>query len=919
MKQAEKQSGVFCLNSGWKFIEKDYGVLPEGKTHEEVYGFSKGGAARGPAGAGFDDREWETVDLPHDFVTRKDFTPDGSPNQGYKERGIVWYRMSFILPYEDREKQLLLEFEGMSCDAEIYVNGTILKRNFSGYQGFVVDMTDMVNFGMVPNVIAIKIDASAWEGWWYEGAGIYRNVWLTKKYPVHIAYEGIFAKPVKREDSWSLEIEVETENSFKQEREIKVKAQLFDAEKQKLAEIEQTQSVPGYETTTSQMTIDGIFPKLWSPEVPACYEVKVSVWEDGTQRDYLYQTVGFREIDLKANTGFWLNGENRKLKGFCNHQDHAGIGVAVPHSIKEYRLLKLKELGADSYRCAHNPDPETLEICDRIGLMVMEENRTFSSAADNLRRVQDMVRNARNHPCVIFYSAFNEEPLQGTEKGKRMAGRIQAAIRSMDDTRPVLGAFNGGYMEENGAAAILDCVGINYNPSRYDEFHKKFPDIPLIGSETASAFMVRGEYQTDMREHVIDGYDEHCAAWGNTIQEAWKYVAQRDFVAGAFVWTGFDYRGEPTPFEWPSVATFFGTYDSCGFEKDACYFYKAFWKEEPTVHIISPWTKSRAGDMVKVMVITNCDSVKVQVGSQLIAEKETGIFNPLILEIPYEEMELSAEGYKNGRMVTKDVQMIPGKERRLLLQASHSSLKTGGFDAVAINVFLTDENGLYVNDDDQKVHFAVENGKILGVGNGNPNSHEADISKERMLFHGNAQAIIKPEGEETIKVTVCADGVKDAVIEIPIIKTENIPYILPVKEMVLDQFKLFHKILEEKPVPDLSLKSNDMNSYEPVSYGNTGQAELENKYGKYGLYMSRFQAGKEAAGRYLYFENILGHVWIYLDGEEIYKRCDEMSGMVTVDIPDKTQGNHILSLVIYNVNEEWPHAGIVSPAVMRMK
>ena len=318
-------------------------MLPPTKNHDDVYGFSKGGAAKGPADASFDDSDWEVVTLPHDWVTTHPFVESGSPNQGYKERGIGWYRIQFPLAEEDKQKQILLEFEGMSCDATIYVNGTVLKRSFSGYNGFSVDMTDMANFGVIPNTIAIEIDATAWEGWWYEGAGIYRNIWLVKKAPVHIACDGVYVKPVKQEDDdWTMELEVEVENSFEHAKAVQVRNEVFDQAGEKVAELLMPAEVVGFGTQTVTGVIPVEAPLLWTPENPTLYTVRTSVVYDGEEQDYIVTDTGFRTIRLDAETGFYLNGESVKLKGFCNHQDHAGVGVAVPYSIKEYRVMLLK-------------------------------------------------------------------------------------------------------------------------------------------------------------------------------------------------------------------------------------------------------------------------------------------------------------------------------------------------------------------------------------------------------------------------------------------------------------------------------------------------------------------------------------------------------------------------------------------------
>lgn len=920
MKFLNRQPGVFCLNKGWKFIEEDFSVVPPTKNHDDVYGFSKAGAAKGPADAGFDDSAWEDVNLPHDWVTKKEFEATGSPNQGYKERGTGWYRIRFELPETDMGKQILLEFEGMSCDSQIYVNGTVMKHNFSGYNSFVVDMTDMANFGITPNTLAIRVDASAWEGWWYEGAGIYRNVWLVKKAPVHLAYNGVFAKPVYQENKlWKLEISAEVENSFEYKKEFELESVLRDREGNDLGQVSLKGAVDGYDTVTVKGEIEVADPYLWSPENPYLYQVETRV-KSVDNFDFLITDCGFRTIRLEAENGFWLNGENIKLKGFCNHQDHAGVGAAVPYSVKEFRVKRLKELGANAYRCAHNPDPEILEICDRAGLMVMEENRTFSSSEENLREIRGIVRNARNHPSVILYSVLNEEPLQGTVKGHRMAGRLQAAVKKEDDTRPVLGAFNGGYMEEEGAATVLESVGINYNPGRYDDFHQKYPNTPLIGSETASAFMVRGEYKTDKTKNIIDGYDEECALWGTTVRDTWKYVNERPFVAGSFVWTGFDYRGEPTPFEWPSVGTFFGTYDSCGFEKDACYFYKAFWKEEAMVHLVSPWKEClQNGEDVKVLAITNCEEVALYIDDVLVEKKAADQYEHVLFHVQYESGKvLKAVGYRNGNPAAEDVQETAGKAVTLRIGLDKNVMRADGLDAVVVNIYAVDEKDQIVNQADHLVTMDVNGGaKILGVGNGNPNSHEPDVAPYRKLYHGCCQMILGNCDLEDVTIRVSAEGLESASAEILVEQAEMIPYMKTVKERVVEGWGLFYKLFDEMPDPNIKVDANDMNSFEPVAFTGVPQPQLADQLNKYGLYRTVFDAGKPGEKRYIYFGDVKGHVWIYLDGQKVAERTDEFGGELSVELAEEMAGEHTLAVIIQNANREWPQAGICMPVTLK--
>lgn len=918
MKYYSEQPEIYCLNKGWKFMEKDFSVLTSTKKHNDIYAFAKGGAVKGPAEAAFDDSKWQNVELPHDWVTKKEFTEQGIPDQGYKERGIGWYRMKFALEPGDRDKQILLEFEGMSADAQIYVNGMLLKRSYSGYNGFSVDMSDMANFGEIPNVIAIRIDASAWQGWWYEGAGIYRNVWLCKKSAIHLAYQGIGLTPGHLENErWELCIIADVENSFADDGEFEIEHVLSDPKGNIVGRSSSKSRIKGFEKISVETAMQINNPALWDTEHPQLYEVRSYLKTHGKITDWQTNRTGFRTIRLDAENGFWLNGKQVKLKGFCNHQDHAGVGVAVPYRVKEYRIKKIRALGANAYRCAHNPDPEILDICDRMGIMVMEENRTFSSAADNIEEIKGIIKNARNHPSVILYSIMNEEPLQGTEKGKRIAACICSAIREIDATRPIMGAFNGGYMEEGGAAPVLDAVGINYNPGRYDDFHKKFPEIPLVGSETASAFMVRGEYETDAKRHVMNDYDTECAVWGNSIREAWQQVNERPFVAGAFVWTGFDYRGEPTPFEWPSVATCFGTYDSCGFEKNACYLYKAFWKDEPMVHIVSPWTEgNRAQTRIKVRIYSNCDEVEAFVNGELIGRWRPDPYDQITFETVCQTGNIEAVGWRNHKPAARDIQWTTGKPDRLVLTNEFPFLEDDGHDAAIINVTLTDRRGTVIPDAAELVSFDIENGIVLGVGNGNPVSHEPDAAPYRRLYHGMAQLILKADNGKMVTVRARTESGLAAELQIPVKHKTGIPYIEPVNRIVIDGWKLYYRLFDEMPNPVLQTEVNDMNSFEPVAFQGRPQTELSGEYGKYALYRTQFAAGEPCEGRKLLFQNILGEVYLYIDGKEVGKRTEHIEGSMVVTLDRMMAGLHELTVIIKNADRKQQEAGICSPVCL---
>lgn len=920
MRYVNDETELLCLNHGWRFIEQDFSVLPlpENMRHDAIYGYAKAGAQLGPAGANFDDNAWQSVSLPHDWVPYKDFTPEAYPNHGYKTRGIGWYRLKFELSEADMNRQLLLEFEGMSCDSQIYFNGQLLYRNFSGYKSFTVDLTDMANFGDIPNVLAVRVDASAWEGWWYEGAGIYRSVWLHKKAAAHIAHNGIWVKPVCRENKWTLNLETTVENSFEMAQDFVLDTAVYAPDGTKCAALSQSGCVGCYDSTvlTGEIVIDS--PEVWSLEEPKLYRVEARV--SGAFGEH-FQSVetGLRTLRYDANEGFFLNGKNVKMRGFCNHQDHAGVGAAVPYAIKEYRVALLKRLGANAYRCAHNTDPEILEICDRLGMLVMEENRTFSSAEDSLQRLESMIKNSRNHPSVVLYSLFNEEPLAATRKGHRMAGRMQALVHRLDDSRPCTGAFNGG-INEIGAASILDIVGGNYNPGAYDAIHALFPDKPMFGSETASAFMVRGEFEEDRDvRHIIPNYDETCAPWGNTIHDTWESVDTRPFNFGSFVWTGFDYRGEPTPFTWPSVATFFGTYDSCGFEKDGCFLYKAYWHDEPVLHLLPHWNLGLdEGTPVRVMAFTNCDEVELILNGRCIDRKACDKYRPTEFSAPYEKGVICAVGYRNGVEVVRDRQETAGETTELRVELSKATLTDNGLDAVALNVRAYDAQGRFMPVASELVHFDVTGGaRIIGVGNGDPNSHEEDIAPYRHLYNGCAQAILLSDGDEDVRVRVYADKTAPVEIVIPVIHGENVPYMKAVSENAIENWTLFHKLFDEKPDPNPVVAANDMNSFEPIAVNDRPQPQFKDHYGAYGLYRAVANLGAARAERSLYFNRLQGEVQVYLDGQLLAERANDAPEFLNVALPDDVQGEHVITLLIRNVDKEWSNAGLLGAVMLR--
>ena len=919
MKYFDQQPGLYSLNKGWKFKEMTYVKdTEEILGHNEGYNFAKGNGARGEMGVSFDDSQWECIQLPHDWVPAHDFNENAATgeNQGYKDRGRGYYRLHFGLSPEDRGKQLLVDFEGMSKDAKVYINGSLVYNSISGYHPFMIDITDMAIYDIRGNVLAIEIDTASWEGWWYEGAGIYRQAWLIKKNKLHVEQDGIYVNPQYIDGQWITNVEVEVGNSLGGDEEALVRVRLEDPEGNVIAEDDCDIWVEGYDQTTATWLFQTPDVQLWDLDNPVRYRCIAEVVKDGEVVDYLKTYYGYRTIRFDAETGFYLNDVNMKLKGFCNHQDHTGIGVALPYAIKEYRVKLLKEIGANAYRCAHNTDPEIQEICDRYGMMVMEENRSFRTSDSVLANVRDMVRKARNHPSVIMYSLWNEEPLQGTEIGARLAERLRAEVRKLDNTRPTTGAMNGGYMEDEGASKIIDVTGINYHTSAYDDFHAKYPDRPVIGSETVSAFMVRGEHETDASRNTISNYDDDCAGWGNTVRDGWRAIAERPFMAGTFVWTGFDYRGEPTPYVWPSVSTFFGTFDSCGFRKDCCWLYEAFWKEEPMIHVLPDWDRPMDnGTPIRVMCFTNCDEAEIFINGKSQGRKVCDKYDQVSWDVEYEMGTLEAVGYRNGEKVAEDMQKTPGVMTAMRLSLSKDTMAYDGQDAIAVNVEALDPFGNFVPSADTLIFFEVEGGaEIIGVGNGDPNSHEPDVANYRHMFHGRCQAIIRNCDGADVIVKAYAQEMEGDEMRITTYEVPLIPNIDIIQEDAIGGWTMYKELFTEFPDPNPEVSDQDMNTFEPVAFTGHAQAIFEGKSFVYGLYRTEYDFGPAAEGRLLNCTEVWGDAWVYVDGEPI---CEAQHHAIAVELPKELEGRHVVTIVLHQNNPGWTFGGIIDPVVIK--
>jgi beta-galactosidase len=672
----------------------------------------------------------------------------------YPETSIGWYRRTFDLPKEDAARRIVVEFDGAFRSALVFLNGYFIGRNDNGYAPFRFDITDFANFGG-KNYLVVRMDASFGDGWFYEGAGIYRHVWLTKTSTVHLGAWETYIRPSVKGNTATLNLGTVVRNESNQPVSCSVLWVVFDPSGKLVAKtVSAAQTVQAHGSATFTANTSLANPVLWSPETPNLYSAKVSVEPQSTRQDVQtydaeHVTFGIRDIKWDPYKGFFLNGKSVKIKGTCNHQDHAGVGAALPDRLQFYRAAVLKEMGGNAVRTSHNmPTPEWVEACDRLGMMMMCETRLMSSNPEGMAQLEAMVKRYRNSPSIILWSMGNEEwTMMPQPQGVRVVDDMIARTHELDPTRMCTAAVNAAFQAK--FAEQLDVMGFNYNLKEPDAWHKAHPKTPSVGSETASTVSTRGIYETDKLRNWVSAYDVNHPEWAENAEEWWPFYATREWLSGGFAWTGFDYRGEPTPYSWPSINSQFGIVDMCGFPKDNFYYYKAWWGSEPVLHLFPHWNwGQRNGKPISVWVHSNLDSVELFLnGKSLGSQKVKPLFH-LEWKVPYEPGVLEARGTKDGKVVLTEKRETTGEPASIRLTADRTEIDADGQDVANIKVEVLDKQGRAVPTADNMIHFKISGaGKLIGVGNGDPNCQESDKEPKRSLFNGLAQAIVQASRE----------------------------------------------------------------------------------------------------------------------------------------------------------------------------
>jgi beta-galactosidase len=691
--------------------------------------FAKTGYGDGPASPNFDDRSWRILDIPHDWCVELPFDARGNHSHGYKaiginfpENSIGWYRKKFIIPESDFGKKLYLHFEGVHRDAKVWVNGFYCGENHSGYYGFEYDISSYLNYGG-ENVVVVRANASMEEGWYYEGAGIYRHVWLIKTYPLHIADNGTFVTSQLYNSNKNAVIRIGTrvKNDENKTMVFSLKEEIYDATGKmiisgsknsiRIEPAEEKEIITEYKITN---------PELWSLENPCLHRLLSRVYAEDSLIDSHETAFGIRSIRFSSDSGFFLNGKPLKIKGTNNHQDFAGVGTAIPDSLQVYRIKLLKEMGSNAIRSSHNP-PSTafLDACDRIGMLVLDENRLMGINEEHLYYLKNMILRDRNHPSVILWSLGNEEwAIEGNEKGKRITSLMQQYAQRLDSTRYITTACSGGW--DTGTGAVVQVMGYNYiAQGNIDEHHKKFPWQPAVGTEESNTIGTRGIYLDDEK-------NGHMAARGNGTEYGWNFYNNRPFLSGLFYWTGFDYRGEPNPLKWPAVSSQYGILDLCGFPKDIYYYLKSWWTLEPVLHIATHWNwEYEPKDSVPVKIYSNCERVELLLNGKSLGKKNMSQNSHLEWKVPYQKGKLMAIGYNQNRKVITSTIVTSDEPYQLNISSNKEVMKSNGQDIAVIKVSVHDKKGIPVPIAQNEILFSVTGpGKIIGVGNGDPGSHE---------------------------------------------------------------------------------------------------------------------------------------------------------------------------------------------------
>ncbi|HTL08825.1 MAG TPA: beta-galactosidase GalB [Chitinophagaceae bacterium] len=771
------------------------------------------GDAPAAADAGFDDAAWRSVQLPHDWSIELPFdstSPTGTGG-GALRGGLAWYRKTFTLPASANGKNVFIDFDGVYCNSEVFINGHSLGVRPNGFISFRYDLTPYLKYNQQKNVIAVKVDNSQQpNARWYSGSGIYRNVWLVTVNKVFVDHWGTqVSTPQVSAAAATVHINTMVRSSSASAGKAAVKTSLYNERQQVVATKTSNIQLGSNSVASLAQQFTVATPALWSVDHPQLYKAVTEIIVNNTVVDTYHTVFGIRYFNFDAAKGFSLNGKPLKIMGVCNHHDLGCLGAAINTRALERQLQILKAMGCNGIRTSHNPPaPELLDLCDKMGFIVMDEAFDMWKKQKNKydyhlnwdewhkQDLQDQVLRDRNHPSVMIWSIGNEIQEQWSGKdgkdssGTVIARELAAIVKALDTTRPITSALNSPYPNNAiYASGALDLVGFNYHHQDFASFPQKFAGQKFIGTETVSALQTRGHY--DMPSDSIrrwpsrwdkpvenanadltcSAYDNCSAPWGSTHEETLKELLAHEFASGMFVWTGFDYLGEPTPYPWPARSSYFGIIDLAGFPKDVYYLYKSIFTDKPVLHVFPHWNW-QPGQMVDLWAYYNqADEAELFINGQSMGtKKKTGNELHVMWRVPFTPGTVQVISRKNGKQVLQQTIHTAGPAARLQLTADRQLLQASGNDLSFITVKVMDKDGNLLPNADNLVNFTVRgNGAIAGVDNGSPVSMESFKASKRKAFNGMCLAVIQTNGKPgSISVTASAEGLAPASVQLSV-------------------------------------------------------------------------------------------------------------------------------------------------------
>ncbi|MGI4729250.1 MAG: beta-galactosidase GalB [Janthinobacterium lividum] len=759
----------------------------------------------------FNDASWRKLNLPHDWSIEGKFSKDNlaTPEGGALPGGIGWYRKTFSLPESSEGKIISIDFDGVYQKSQVWINGHLLGMRPNGYISFRYNLTPYLFYGNKKNVVVVKADNSVQpNSRWYSGSGIYRNVWLVTTPKLAVNHWGTFVTtPKVSQQSASINIKTNIRNYTGKLQNATLTSVLYNADG-KIVLVKTTTGI-NIKDTVKEVSQDIVInnPNLWSVEKPYLYKLVSKITDDHSVSDTYETNVGIRYFNFDADKGFSLNGKPMKILGVCDHHDLGSLGAALNTRALERQLEILKEMGVNGIRTSHNPPaPQLLDLCDKMGFIVMDEAfdcwEKGKAEYDyhlffkqwHKQDLEDQILRDRNHPSVMIWSIGNEIPQQSDTSAYRIAPELAGIVHSLDTSRPITTANDRpdttNKIIKSGA---IDLIGYNYHEFSYAGFHDRYPGKKFIATETTSGLETRGFYDMpsdsirrwpnnkEMEngkgkmdpEYRVSAYDNVAPPWGSTHEMTWKIMKKYDFLSGMFVWTGFDYLGEPTPYSWPARSSYFGIIDLAGFPKDIYYMYQSEWTDKTVLHILPHWNWE-AGKTVDVWAFYNhADEVELFLnGKSLGTKKKNGDDLHVMWRLKFQPGTLKAVSRKDGKVVLTSEIKTAGKPAKIQLTADRSNIKADGKDLSFITVKILDAAGNVVPDAENLVNFKV-NGEafIAGVDNGDPVTHDSFKVNYRKAFHGLALAIVQAkEKAGKVSFTASADGLQSATVNLQLVK-----------------------------------------------------------------------------------------------------------------------------------------------------